>query len=127
MAERLTLSGHYTKVWQAPLNRLAPALGMTDIGFRKLCVCAPMSWCRRVGTGLAGRTGGRPLFPMLTGAKMKERGSPCWCSSCVIWPRKLHKSRECAGTVRGVKRAIYPEESTTWELPRIGGNASTQH
>ena len=48
--------------------------------------------------------------------------TPCrYKSSPDCEPWRLHKTREDAGTVRGVKLAIRPEESTTWELPRIGG------
>lgn len=70
---------------------------------------------------------GRPLFPRLNVANVKKLGLSFWCSSCVIGQGKLHKTREVAGTVRGAKLAIRLEESTTWEHPRIGWNASNQH
>jgi hypothetical protein len=61
----------YAKVWEVPLSKLGPALGLSDVGLRKLCerfsipVPAAGYWAKHAA-GNADRT---PPLPRMRAAK----------------------------------------------------------
>ena len=73
-------------------------------------VCVPTSWLPGQGT-----------FAMSISPAVHSRGRRRACSSCVIQPRKLHKSQEGLRTWSRSDALGILEESTTWEQAGSAG------